>query len=744
MSFVDALKPLAHHDLVAVLLILILTSPVMIHCRSHDRSFDSYDCSRPLAMEDRALFDQQLPCDVPHRALHTAHNQSFQLLVHEPIMRLKGYKCEVYDNRKVVYCGNSDHQTMYDRYDYSMIPKSPLPTECNRMVSQGKFTLPDKTEVDVEMGKVNIFHWTEVGRTYTGYDTFSPGKQVKCQGGNWRTGSEDLEDMVVTHRMRVVITEEEFRFDGEVLRAVSDGTNLACGPYAENCQNEEASYTWKADHNWCPLANSKHVSGMVIDDERGEKVFMSNDGSLVRLVMTYQESQCERMVWATNYPNIFLAKLPSRLPFRRPVNPTAVSLSTYVNNRDDFLYATMIDQINQELSSVLVHDCMQQRKRSRSDYMLAHKIPGLETFTLGNGTFATAAGEVMWYHRCEHVITTAKELDECYNALPVNLPPNHRLKQEDPQQQWFLERLTHRLVKYATPMPCSKVYAPKYKTRHGQWVTVDPQVRTTSAPKPTDTPKEIVRSLTKIHDFSIGGVYSEAELKAMEDWVNMPLAREALAGYLGQVYTDGYRKDVPALAMNPYGVGPKAWLEEQAGYFLTFLKYWGDAAAIFISVLFFLNLGKRLVEGIMNVRNVYQQQFGWVTKMLYCLCPTSMLLRESRLRREAADERLIDEEPDVETMTNASSTIVKHPRGRSPRARSPDKSLPGYAPLHASTTSSMDHRRNTHSPGPHTGAVSRLSAAGRAAQAVGRAAQAVHRFQTMQHDDADDYFQEQS
>ena len=171
---------------------------------------------------------------------------------------------------------------------------------------------------------------------------------------------------------------------------------------------------------------------------------MSTYGSLVRLVMTHQEAHCDNMVWTTNYDNLFLAEVGKGKPFDRPLDPTStISLATYICNRDDFLYSYSIQQLNVELTAVLQRDCEENYHRSKMDYFYKHQHPGVVTYAYGNGTFAMSAGEVMYHYKCPAVQVKALELEKCFGALPVKILPPHNNDELNPDQEWFIEPLTH-------------------------------------------------------------------------------------------------------------------------------------------------------------------------------------------------------------------------------------------------------------------------------------------------------------
>ena len=118
---------------------------------------------------------------------------------------------------------------------------------------------------------------------------------------------------------------------------------------------------------------------------------MSTDGSLVRLVKKNAVSMCGRVVYRTNYKHLYLVPYPTSEPFTRQVEPESMSTSTYVRNRDDYLYNNTLEMIEQEFQGVLNNDCQRRAQNAKLHFWLQHVDPGLTTWFLGNGSFATTS-----------------------------------------------------------------------------------------------------------------------------------------------------------------------------------------------------------------------------------------------------------------------------------------------------------------------------------------------------------------
>ena len=126
------------------------------------------------------------------------------------------------------------------------------------------------------------------------------------------------------------------------------------------------------------MAYTRTSSGITVQDREGREVFMSTDGSLIRLVLGVTVSSCEEIVRKTNYHHIYLYTGRSAKSRQRLIDPADVNMVTYIKNRDDYLYNHLLNQIEKEMNRVLRYSCQQraaiyqpalQIAKARSDHL---------------------------------------------------------------------------------------------------------------------------------------------------------------------------------------------------------------------------------------------------------------------------------------------------------------------------------------------------------------------------------------
>lgn len=588
-----------------------------------------HDCRQPVnitAVASGAPAEPD-PCITEPNAVLQEKEATFALLARENVQTLDGYRCTIRDTRTVSYCGNYDHSTPFAKFNYQNVPAAVSVRECSRML-RGEYTDPRGTSHKIEVGKVNILHYQSVGKTTA---TGNPINEIECVGDDFKVDGTTYGDMIVDHNLAVTIEKVKLKYSDGDLRA-PDGLQLPCTPETQGCETAESTFTWNYHAHRCELGLSRTVRGMVVQDKAtGKRVFMSTDGSLTRLIMQQPVSICRQIVYSTNYDKLFLYQIDKsrmHMPFTREVSPDAVSISTYINNRDDYLYNYIIDQITNEMGSVLVDNCRQQESQRRSTFFLRHHNPGLANFHAGGDTYATSAGEVLYYYRCRPLVAIPARLERCYDALPVRF--NEQTRKENPRVKltgiFFAEPLTHRLVTTAAEIPCSAQFPGKYEMIDGTWVKASPAIHAT--PMPTKPPEFLAKKpqFDRTIDWSKGGAYTQETMHNMELLMEMPRRRDALG--VKMALQSRFQYDTPHLsAHNLFPEDPVTWFSGFASKFLRFLSIWGETAAIFTSLYFIWGMVKSLIEIVIGGKSIKEMEGCKSGLLMYICCPSAFLAR---------------------------------------------------------------------------------------------------------------------
>src|SRR6056300_698919 len=540
-----------------------------------------YDCTAPRNIKDYTISQLQTGCvQAAQTRLVGQETLAMVLLQKEDKRREKAVRCQLKRTKLVRYCGVYDHQTTDDRnsYYHRLTPVSP--DLCGKVAYEAKAYVTITTNQTilstVKRNKVNYIDYFEAGDVYT--DPSSG--EVKC------LGVKHYDHETKTHYERIVIQiKEEFTTTDEIvtqqgsqLIATPGNTLLNCHLDFRSCQTAEGTYVWRPRSNYCPLAVARDFPAARATDELNNVVVMSTDDSKIRLVDIGPVSYCDQVVSATNYPDLFLTpKWPTQL--RRQLDPSELRLPAYINNRQDYLWNKLEDSIEQGFRQTLLNDCRLQKSQEQTQSWLRITDPGINTYLLGNGTFATTAGEVLYLYQCRPQEVRARHTTECYEALPVHYG-NHSL---------FLEPLTHRLLRQGLKIPCSDRFLPKFHTLEDTWIMASPQILQANKPAPLrpiiDPLDFSVPQLPDV-DWSTGGIYTDEDLNAMQNYLEFPRIRQALESHLAwQAALGHYDGSTP---LTPSVLFPNEF-PSLSGYILSglwnALRQWGEFVSIVIALI---------------------------------------------------------------------------------------------------------------------------------------------------------------
>ena len=592
-----------------------------------DVIFEAYDCSDPRSMHDSGFVNA--PSCESSATVVESKDAVYQLAYRSQNQKVKGLSCEAIMTRYVRYCGAYDHETKL--LSQTEIAKTIPVYDCLTWHEEASFTDPKGQRHPLKIEAVNVVTYFELGHTYIG-----PGsQQVSCEGEQMKSGEETLYHMVVDVQMKIILRHETFSVSAKEVIAHRRDIRLPCSYSLGSCQLSDVTYSWKQPDT-CELAYVKTIVGTEVISNRDEVVFMSTDDSLVRLIKKDPVSLCGKVVYTTNYEDWYIHKSSQKASpaFERKILPTEVSIVTYVNNRDDYLYNHIADRIEEELRGVLTNDCNGQVQRMKLDYWLQHADPSLTGWILDKGVFATTAGEVIYHYQCPPVTVKAIFLPKCYSALPVQVVQGAVSKTGNAgsRKQLFLEPLTHRLTTIGIEMPCSTVFKPKYRSLSGSWVETTPEIHSAAAPK---LPHEMVR-LASIYkdrpDFSRGGgLYSPETLKQL-DYVREfgRTGEELKQHFANNGGRDYYQNGGPFMAHNAFPeMRDPQWFSSMWDRTKGFLHRWGEAASILISLYGIFSFVSTCVTwffGAQAIKDVH----GIGRRILWTFCPNLFLLRRYR------------------------------------------------------------------------------------------------------------------
>ena len=519
----------------------------------HYRFFTGYDCTAPQNVQ--AIGFSDLSCqDI--RGVPTYRNATYQLLQKQEHIRHDATNCFKIVSRKVHYCGVYDHQTRYPGAEYTRVRQSTTIKECKQASKEGTWTDPHGEVHTISKEGGTIIMFEEAGHTYTNNG------ELKCKGSTWIFRGKEMKRMVVTLEVEFHVAKETLAIGDREVVAQETNIRLPCQPDDLACETAENTFIWNRIENPCPLSRLRITTGRVVTQrlENGQsetlinhdgEAFMSTDGAMVRLLLKGSTTICKHEVIETNFPDLFLSEIKDGILDKnfvtldsvfRQIEAAEVSMARYVQNRDSFLAASFTSLLKPELEHMQYVQCQKHLEDRKTKFFLQHKLPGLYTWEIGNGTFGTSAGEVFYVYQCRKVLMEAAETDRCYDALPVRVTKQAKQKPTISSQSktdpiLFLEPLTHRILRHAESIPCSDVFVPKYKNLGGGWSSAGPTVQPTTPPSFAFSFNSFVNEEIELLKFlntddPNAGIYTDKALQEMERVMNFHHTKDAVIGTL--------------------------------------------------------------------------------------------------------------------------------------------------------------------------------------------------------------------
>ena len=544
----------------------------------------AYDCSVPAHLEpvqeDGSEYCNQL---VPPPA-ESAVPRHAVLLQRAPRLNITAVRCEYYLSVSTTYCGVYDHQTVANWLSHPLLPQTVPADHCahwhdNKMWSSEEFdNHPKEKEHPIEIG--DWIAWSEdtVGESYAAYD----GSEVKCKGGTLYTPfSEPLKDVVQIrhHNLRVTTVTLDYHPGDNTISFPQEGRTLATPPSAGESVRNGETLVWHPPlrQDSCTLYNVRRDTGAVLTGRvyttpDGDEWFEGPEGSHIRVKLMEPRFECGSAVRATNYGALFYSEDLSNKDFSRKIPSTDVSLSTYINLQDAYIFDTLLSQMRTSFLTAIRHDCLQRAhdREARLASLTAERATSLDGTTVhmdDDGWFLTKTGDAWYRYRCRRITVQALEHPTCYNGLPVRLTPDDyaiwsRTNYRGPPEaipgftyangtpaaagapgaaspptlvqgeelKFFVTPGSHRLTSIGSPRPCVMTMPSLFRNANGRWLTVSPELRllqdVTVAGGNWTLP-----NITATPDFNAegGGLYSAEDLRRQEELSQSPRLAQDMA-----------------------------------------------------------------------------------------------------------------------------------------------------------------------------------------------------------------------
>ena len=493
--------------------------------------------------------------------------------------------------------------------------------ECHSMITNKMYTDASGAPHQLYMDRPTYFTYHKKGSTYI------QGGQLSCEGESHSYGGKLVDQLVIVHKVTITLQTKSIILH-HTDNAVYDMLNnirLTCTPRANGCASTTiGTYLWHGDPKRCPLAMTRnYVNGIDVQTKDGHRFFISDDGSLIRLLIKGTTTLCGSPVYTTNYPNLFAYEIdrdrPHKNPFTRMISPGEASIVTYVKNRDDFLYHHMLSVIEDEINAFLHQACVAANDRT-SSIQDQHRDVDLDIFRVMNSTFGLNSGEVTYLFECHQTTVTAYEATKCYRSLPVYLhgaTPGMRKKM-------YLQPLTRRLSTVGLEIPCNRQFIPKFRNQRGTWIYASPLLATAPTPAPPAQAAQDFLEFDRSADFSHDGLYDDATMAKMEHFLEFGQVRQAI-DYKFAIESNDFQDDRP-LSQDNFFKDPFAqWKFSFVGSIIKFLHDYGTYMSAFVGTYLIFSLVSQFIHFLFRFNALRLVYNSMLTTILGSLCHTSFL-----------------------------------------------------------------------------------------------------------------------
>ena len=326
-----------------------------------------------------------------------------------------------------------------------------------------------------------------------------------------------MEIISITLRSNVSI-----RFTKDKSKAVDLDADIeiSCSANMNGCDGSTVTYSWKAPLENCNMVLLKKIRGYWLN----ERFVSEKDGIILDGKLQVKPNGCHFMAQPTNLKNIFIVdseNFPLIANNLLPFQADDLNIPDFVMERDEFVKWQVEANARQHRKNQRSQVC-RRLTTSKEQNLVRNQENGVILPTDQPGLFHRAKGEVIEEFHCSITIVQPREIDHCTEDFPVTYLG----------KEYFIAPTTRILSKTSSVQPCSRLGAPEFITKSGQWVIAVPKVAYTSLPR-TRNELEVGQEEDKIqNDANHLGIYTQEDLKQYSHQLLFPRQQKELTSTL--------------------------------------------------------------------------------------------------------------------------------------------------------------------------------------------------------------------
>lgn len=325
---------------------------------------------------------------------------------------------------------------------------------------------------------------------------------VSCRGQSTKINHEVVNDILQVSQWKVIVAKEKFNVDVRKSTVEVTSTHEMLPPECDmdsgGCQISDRTFVWIKPADRCTLEKIRTVT---MEEENGYLIDKTHKILLKKLEKVPAGRACPTMtLYRTEYPQLYLSDTEV---WTGPEMGNDLEIEVYIKGRDDYITFELERKINKE------NEKLQQKGCEDS---ITHKLDQEELLPMGGGTFMKRNGDTIEKFKCEHRVAPIEEREECYNTIPIN--------------SGYVKPYSRVLTQYAARKPCNNFFGLKIHTLDGTWVSIHGRDIVT-IPPPGEIP--LLEHEFKHEDLSTGGIYTEGELKAWNQHLELGDYHDAIS-----------------------------------------------------------------------------------------------------------------------------------------------------------------------------------------------------------------------
>ena len=518
-----------------------------------------FDCSKPMNISSHSFEDLTICEDLATQI--DRKKERMQILQQSNLYSVKAVSCSLKRTQKSHYCGNHDHGTPLDSNGYTYNSQKIHPWDCQKYHDHQEVVVNrigdphwKSRRIKLRIGEENIYQYYKRGKSYPYSDV--TGSQISCEGQSKVIEGKTVFNIIEHVEDHLTLESNDLLMNEHKILDKKRNRVLNCSPEDNHCYYGSTVYVWdKLQKPKCNLYEAKSEVDGVTTKISNLKYFSSNS-SRIHLKMLSKVEKCDRQIYETDFKDIFLLPLENEKAILQSLPSNEASIFKTFSIQDSFLYNKLSQYIKENIEGLASHHCKDNLVNIKqwTKLITRAKSNKLQPFSLQptSDRFFLTIGETIYSFRCLKKLLKPISLEKnvCFLNLPVQELNTDLLPTSYVNHTKFLTPTDRILTPYPVTTPCSKYFAPKFKTTSGKYLAYTKSgVEKVVPPSSTINWGHDMDYLYKVDDieaisFDVGkGLYDFSTIKEYEELTIFSGSEDQLISSLARSATKNGRYD---------------------------------------------------------------------------------------------------------------------------------------------------------------------------------------------------------